>query len=282
MANATTDAVDTGQEDSIDTSSTEEVQDTEALDPDDPNLGDDWDDDVQDVDQDDETEESDDSTEEEAATDSEEEDLEDSDEDVESDDSKTEASDAEAAEKAARDEQLTNTEAAQRRMADREQKRVETKKAEQQAYLDEATNAEDLRIRRNEVDTYNNRVMLVENTLHSNINNLVASPGLTELFHHKDPDIREEMLEAVADYDRLYVKRDKNGDPLEDTGDMQQFLQKRATRIQRLTGIGAKRQQQDKSNQRKRVTTVPKRSPAKTKSDPMLDGFDEEVESWKG
>jgi cytochrome oxidase Cu insertion factor (SCO1/SenC/PrrC family) len=93
------------------------------------------------------------------------------------------------------------------------------------------------------------------------------------------------MFQAVDDFEARFVEKDENGDFVDiridpETGEkanVQTYLANRAEAIRKLTGLGAKQQEQAKKSQKKRTTTLPTRKPVK-KSDPMMDAFDEEAD----
>jgi hypothetical protein len=222
--------------------------------------------------------ESDDTEDETAATDSDTDDTEESDDSTDeseevttTDDVPDEQSDEVPSE--ATERQKQNDEAAKRRIAEREARR-EAKLQASQDFLDKAEDNQDLVLRQLQIDTHNNKVAQVSNKLEGDLNRVMAS---IDLFTSKDPVIQEAMLDAVDTYDALHVKRDEFGDPIEVTGDMHDYLSKEAARIRKLTGIGARQQEQAKNTQKKRTLTTPTRTPAKAKTDPLLDGFDEEA-----
>lgn len=89
--------------------------------------------------------------------------------------------------------------------------------------------------------------------------------------------MKEELAASLDDFERMYVQRDENGDPVAVNGDVYQYLQAKAESIRRLTGIGARQQEKAKNQQKSRTLKTPTKTPQKPKSDPLLDGFDEEA-----
>lgn len=196
----------------------------------------------------------------------------------------------------AAERQRLNDGAAQRRIAEKQAREAQRKQAEQQ-YLndsyqqsyDQAINAgfdesqaqlqaaQALALQQLQLDAYNNRVMQVENRVYADLNNAVTA--IPE-FKSDNPVIREAMLRAVEKFEAIHVVKDANGDATQVTGDILQFLQSEAETIRQLTGLGAKQQEQAKTQQRKRADVVPSRAPKKAQSDPDLDAFDEEIQRW--
>ncbi len=297
MADAVQQTSDTsGQVDAVDTS-VDEGTDTSSLEDDDTSF------------EDEAGIESEATDTEEAATDSEDEATDESDTDVEeTDTAKAEEADSKTDEEKqtdktdessndAEERHQRNEEAKARRLADKQAK-DQAKFEATQASLDNAYQStydqyieagyddtqarlqarQALSVQQLQVDAYNNRVLTVQNKLHGDLNSAVSQ---IDLFRSDNPVIREAMYQAVDYYENMYVAKDENGDPIEIKGEILPFLQAEAERIQRLTGIGAKKQEQDKSNQRKRTLQTPTRTPAKPKVDPDLAAFDEVVnQGW--
>lgn len=249
---------DSGLSEEVDTSTNEETQDTESsLEEDDFSFDDD-----------DDTEESDESTEDEAATDSDEETEEESADDVKDEESK------EADTAPADDVKKHNDEMAKKRIAEREAKQLARQK-QQEDYLGEAKDdPTELAIRELRIDAYNNRVDSNINKLENGLDKAVAN---IDLLTKGTTEQKEALAEAYDDFLRMYVKADANGDPIDVTADVYQFLQSKAESIRRLTSVGVRQETKAKSNAKARTDTIPTRTPKVAKVDPDLAAFDEEA-----
>lgn len=153
----------------------------------------------------------------------------------------------------------------------------QAKKEAEQKYLDEAEDTRDLALRQLQVDAYNNRILTNNNTLQNAADKALAH---IDLFKNESPEVKEAIGNALDDFEAMYVSRDKNGDPTEVRGDLFEFLQKRAESIRKLMGVGERNQQKAKSNTKARTLSPPNRAPKKPKTDPDLEGFDEEADRW--
>lgn len=288
----TTDAAGTAEE--VDTSNTEDinlddvswedgdtVEDTEDSDADSAAT-----DDADDTDEESDDDVADEGTE---SKETESEDAPDKDEAVATDPKESEA-EAEA------ERQRVNNEAAARRIAEKQQRELEKQQAAQElldssytdAY-DQAINAgfddqqariqaaQALSLQQLQIDAYQNRVMQVTNRVTADLNNAVSA--IPE-FKSTVPEVREAMLSFVDDFEAQHVVKDANGDVVQITGDLLPFLQAKAETIRRLTGLGAKQQEQAKSAQKKRTMSAPSRTPKTAKVDPDMAAFDEAIKQW--
>jgi len=198
-------------------------------------------------------------------------------EESEEDDESTE--DKESEEDAEAEEEDTTSEADKQRAAkiafeQREaQRRAEQTKA-QQEYLEKAEDDKDLALRQLQIDAYTNRIETNTSKLQTGIDKAVAS---IDLFREGSPEVKEELANSLDDFERMYVQRDRNGNPISVTGDVYQYLQSKADSIARLTGIGARQQSKNKANEKSRTLNKPSRTPKQGKVDPALDAFDEEA-----
>ncbi len=216
------------------------------------------------------TEETDDTEEESDADDSE-----------ESTDSEADADEATDTEQSAApaDEQA-RANAAKQAYAQREQERLarEGAKAEaQQEYLNNAEDNRDLALRQLQIDAYNNRVQTNSDRLSNGIDKAVAS---IDLFRTGSPEAKEELANSLDDFERMYVQKDENGDPVQVSGDVFQYLQAKAASIQRLTEIGARQQGDAKTKQKSKTMRTPSQTPKEPKVDADLAAFDEEASTW--
>lgn len=264
----------TTNEEVVDTSTNEELQDTDVALEDVEVSFDDFEDDE-------ETEEANDSEDE--LTDTEpaesEEESEDDAEQTEGNEESEESSDEESKEEntpSEEDVKKHNAEMAQRRIAEK-QARDAAKEKQQSAYLEEAEDARDLAVRQLQIDAYNNKVERNRNVLDSGIEKAVAS---IDLFRDGSPEIKEELARRLENFESLHVKYDQNGDPINVTGDVYDYLTKEADSIRRLINTGARKQSKAKSNAKTRTETLPTRAPKEPKVDPDLQAFDEEVAKW--
>lgn len=157
---------------------------------------------------------------------------------------------------------------------EREARRRAEKSQAQSEYLEGAEDDRDLALRQLQIDAYNNRVEGNNNKLQNGIDKAVAA---IDLFRNGSPEVKDELANSLDDFERMYVKRDQNGDPVEVVGDVYQYLQAKADSIKRLTGIGARQQQTNKANQKARTLTPPAKTPKKAAVDPDLAAFDEEA-----
>ncbi len=260
-----------------DTSTNEDAQDTELEDSE-----------ISFDDFSDDTEETDESEKNEDADTEQPETEEESEDDAEQDESVDESKD-EDTEEASQDEEtkeeVTPSKEEQKRLNDLyAQKRIAEKQLKEQAkakaqseYLDAAEDDQQAAVRQLQIDAYNNRVDFNTSKLQSGIERSLAN---IDLFTKGAPEVKQELLRAVDDYERLYVKYDQNGDPVKVEGDVYQYLTERADSIRRLTDVGARQSVKNRNNAKTRTITTPSKTPKESKSDPDLDAFDEEAKSW--
>lgn len=235
----------------------------------------------------DDTEESDTEEEDEAATESEAEVEEESEVSGEPEPNETSQEDEER--------KRYNNEMAQRRIAERAA-REEAKRKQQMDYLQNSseiyesaidkgfTHEQALQEQRREeavrqlqIDAYNNRITTNHSKLESGIDRAIAD---IDLFTKGSQAVKEELVNALDEYERLYVVRDENGDAVEVKADIYNFYQQKAESIRRILNEGAVKEAKDKTILRAKTDTVPSRKPKTPKVDPDLAAFDEEVASW--
>lgn len=188
-----------------------------------------------------------------------------------------------------------NNEMAQRRIAERAA-REQAKRSQQMEYLQSSseiyesaidkgfTHEQALQEQRREeavrqlqIDAYNNRVTTNHSKLESGLDRAIAD---IDLFSKGSQAVKEELVNALDEYERLYVVRDENGDPVEVKADIYNFYQQKADSIRRILNEGAVKEAKDKTILRAKTDTVPSRKPKTPKVDPDLAAFDEEVASW--
>lgn len=248
------DAPDTGAEETVDTSTNEDAPATD----DDTSLEDM---EVSDDEIDDDTEETEESDDDSPASDDSEETEEESKEDESTDEPEVD----EDAERKRR-----NAEYAQQRIAER-QAREQAKQQAQMEYLKAAEDEKDLALRQLQVQAYNQRVEFNTNKLETGLDKAVAAiPELRD----GSQEVREFLLDAVDEFERLYVVRDQDGEPLEVNGDITEYLTKKADSARRLAGVGARTQTKAKANAKSRTMTPPSKAPKEAKVDSDLEDFD--------
>lgn len=169
-----------------------------------------------------------------------------------------------------------NAEMAQRRIAEREAREA-AKREQQEKYLQDAEDAKDLALRQLQIDAYNNRVESVSNKLQNDLDKAVAS---IDLLTKGTPEQQEKLLRELDKFEALHVKRDANGDPIEVTGNLYQYLQEEAEAISKLTNVGARQETKAKNKAKARTDTLPTRAPKQAKVDPDIAAFDEEANRW--
>lgn len=236
-------------------------------------------------DSEDDESESDDKTEEESTQD----DESDQDKSTEEDDAEesTDSADDKSDEKtslSADEQKRHNDEMARNRIAERtaKDKAVKAQKDADEAtierYLREAGDDDmELEKRKLNVEAFRlgqDRKSVNEEKLQTGLEKAVAN---IPLFQTGDKAALDELYAAADDFERMYVKKDKDGRPIEILGDINQFLQSKAKSIQKLQASGARQQDKDKSRQKSKTTALPVKAPAKKKSDEGIDAFDEEA-----
>lgn len=170
--------------------------------------------------------------------------------------------------------------AAQRIHAKEEAKaqRDATIRAEQAAYVAEADaeDPKDFAFRQLQVDAYNNNVNANTNRLSGEYQRAVKD---FDTLSDPNPVIQARINRAIDLFQSSNVSIDKYGNPTEIRGDFYSYLQTEADSIRELTGIGARKQATSKTKEKSKVSLVPSRAP-KSKSDPEMEGFDEEAARW--
>jgi hypothetical protein len=180
-----------------------------------------------------------------------------------------------------------NDEMAKRRIAEREA-REQARQAQQtleaerlQNYLAEAGNDEEEYNRRQlDVEAYRlqqQKAELNAERLQVGIDKAIAN---IDLFRTGSPAVKEELLNALDDFERYNVTKDKAGNYLEVKGDVYQYLTRKAESIKRLTQEGAVSEAKTKQNVKAKTLQVPSRTPKPAKVDPDVDAFDEEANRW--
>lgn len=256
---------DTSVQDAVDTSTNDEAQDPEA---DLENMeGFDVDDDSEETEEQEESEEAEDESEAEEPDEAEE-----SEEDVEQkpEPKKQEAQSDEEQRKA------HNREMAQQRLKEK-QEREKNIVDSQRKYVDEAKDDHDRALRELQVDAYNNKVESNSNKLTNGFERALKD---FPVLQNTSPEIQAEVDSAIDAFQAMHVKLDQYGNPVEVRADFYKYLQTKADSIERLTKIGARKQEENKSREKSKTFTPPDRAPKQPKSDPELDAFDEEAKRW--
>lgn len=223
-------------------------------------------------------------------TETDEETQDDTDDDTtESDDDETDTQDEETSESDEQETEVTkdepsdeekqkafNKEMAERRIRDKQQREASIKD-QQDEYLNSAEDTRDLAVRQLQIDAYNNRVESNTNKLTNSYERAIKD---FDVLRDPTPEIQAEIDAALDAFQAMHVKLDPYGNPIELQGDLYTYLQSKADSIKQLTGIGARQQQTNKVKEKSKTMTMPSRAPKQAKTDPDLDGFDEEASRW--
>jgi hypothetical protein len=180
-------------------------------------------------------------------------------------------------------EKLWKQEMYQRRQAEKQLKeeRQKQEKANLDRYLQEAGDDEfELNRRQLEVSAHllkQEQVSLVNEKLKVGVDRAIAD---IDLFKTGTPEMKEEMAKSLEDFERMYVRKDDQGNFVQVDADVYQYLQDKAESLKRIAGIGARQQVKQKANEKARTVTRPVMTPKPPKADPDIDGFDEEANRW--
>lgn len=177
-----------------------------------------------------------------------------------------------------------NDEMAKARIAERDarQAKVEAEKKLEDAtierYLrDAGDDAAELEKRQLSVKAYRvqqEAIRVNEDKLEAGIQRAVAQ---IPLFAKGSKAVQEELASSLDDFERMYVRKDEQGRPVEVLGNVFDFLQNKASSIERIRSDGATRQGKSKSKQKSKTITPPTRAPKKPKEDAVMAGFDDEA-----
>ncbi len=166
-----------------------------------------------------------------------------------------------------------------RKKADEAHKQAEDATVER--YLRDAGEDEDeLERRKTQVAAWRvneEKISVNQQKLEVGVERAVAS---IDLFRTGSPAAKEELAQSLDDFERMYVRKDDQGRPIEVLGDVVKFLQAKAESIKKLQGDGRTQQDKAKKNQKSRTLTTPVKSPKKAKDDPAMDAFDEEAKRF--
>lgn len=195
----------------------------------------------------------------------------------ESDEQESEATEEESVEDSGEDvgsEDTTDKDRARQAFLEREARRQQAKAEEQQKYLDDADDDKDLALRQLQLNAYNQKVDSNRDKLQSGIRRAAAdNPILTK----GTSEQKEELARRLDDFERMYVVKDSNDDPIEIQGDVYEYLNQEAEAILRLAKAGAREGKRAKSNTKARTLTPPSRKPKESKVDQDVADFDEEI-----
>lgn len=174
-------------------------------------------------------------------------------------------------------QQQLNHEAFLRREAERKlrEEREAREKQDLDRYLKDAEDDEaEYAKRQGEVERHliaKERVALNREKLDISIQKFTAG---NDLIKSGDKVVLEAFAEALDDFEAMYVVKDEHGNPLEIKADVYQYLQKKSDSIQKLTGIGARKQAKQKTNEKSRTVARPTRTPKEPAKDSDLDDFE--------
>jgi hypothetical protein len=266
-------------EQSTDTSTNEDMLDTDVSDE--TSDGDDWDDDTEAAEDDDSDDESTSDDTEEPEAEPAVDEVEEAEPEEESDESPQQDVDPEAERKRHNDEMAKARIEARQAREEAEQVKKTAERSNIEQYLKEAADdEEELKARQNDVREYQLKEERIALNTERLENNALRAVNEIELFREGTPAVRNRLLMAIDQFEAMHVVKDQSGRPVEVTADVYQYLQQEANSIRELLGEGAKQQTSSKKNQQSRSLEAPVRAPRKEKSDPMLEGFDDEANRW--
>lgn len=158
----------------------------------------------------------------------------------------------------------------------REEKENSKRLAEEQ-WVQQSQDNEELKARQ---DFINNERQTVRNA------NLVerelgvqVREAATELnLKNEPPEVQAAMAKSIDRFVALYTTTDSKGRTtgVKEGADVYQYLKEEADSIRALTGIGARKQSQQKAKLKQRTVARPTRTPKEPKPDTDLDAFDKE------
>lgn len=166
-----------------------------------------------------------------------------------------------------------NKEMAEKRIAEKRQ-RDELIRQQQQTYIEETEDPLEAATRQNQVELYNIKVENLTNKLTNSYERAIKD---FEILNDQTPEVKEMVSEAIDTFQALYVPIDAYGNPKEIKADFYQYLQNKASSIEKLTQIGARKQVDNKAAEKSKTITPPSRTPKPKKSDPDLEAFYEEA-----
>lgn len=184
----------------------------------------------------------------------------------------------------------TDTEAERKRFnAEMARQRIAEKKAKEEArQAQEALQAERLQNYLSEAeddaDEYDRRAKEIETlrlqqeraSINAERLQLGVEKALVniDLFRTGSEVVKNQLLNALDEFEATMVVKDQQGNPVEVKGDVYQYLVKRANEIRELTQAGAVQEAKTKEQAKARVITPPSRTPKAPKVDKDLEDFD--------
>lgn len=156
----------------------------------------------------------------------------------------------------------------ERRKQEKQQRELSIQE-QQEKYLNEAEDNRDLALRQLQIDAYTNKVDSNTNKLTNGYERALKD---FDILQSSDPVIKQAVDEAIDAFQAMNVRLDAYGNPIEVSGDLYQYLQSKADSISKLTGIGARQQEKDKSREKSKTFTPPSTSPKKS-NDPLMDAL---------
>lgn len=154
-----------------------------------------------------------------------------------------------------------NNEMAQKRIQERQERQGKIDQ-DQQKYLEQAEDEKDLALRQLQVNAYNQAVERNTDKLTSSFERAVSN---IDLFQNPTPEIAAELDSAIDAFQAMHVQIDQNGNPVKVTGDLYEFLNKRADSIRRLTQMGARNEKIAGAKTKSATMTPPASAPPKPK-----------------
>lgn len=166
-----------------------------------------------------------------------------------------------------------NKQMAEKRIAEKRQ-REEAIRQQQQSYIDETEDPLEAATRQNQVELYNIKVENLTNKLTNSYEKAIKD---FNILSNQTPEVKEMVDEAIDTFQALYVPVDAYGNPKEVKADFYQYLQNKANSIEKLTGIKAKQQEDNKIKEKSKTITPPSRQPKEAKKDKDIEAFWEEA-----
>ena len=155
------------------------------------------------------------------------------------------------------------------RQAEKAQRDAVIKEREQE-YLNSAQDEQELALKQLQIDAYTNKV---ENNINKLQNSYDTAIKDIDIFRNPTSEIAEYLSDALDEFQAKHVVLDELDNPVQVTGDLNQFLSKKASLVQKLTQVGARSERVAKAKQSSAVTPTPTGSPKKAKTDPIMEGL---------
>lgn len=161
-----------------------------------------------------------------------------------------------------------NREMAEKRIQEKQQRELSIQE-QQNKYLDAAEDDKDLAVRQLQVDAYSNKVEANTNKLTNGYEKAVKD---FDILTSDDPVIKARIDKAIDAFQAQYVTLDSYGNPTQISGDLYKYLQEEAESINQLTGIGARKQAENKGREKSKTLAPPSRGP-KESNDKLMDAL---------